>query len=751
MKLFDRQPMACEFYNKFNCSYGSGNYNRDIAEITLTVPSVIFAGAVFSSYWVNVNNTVGFYFVCSRELTQSEKTYVLKSWNSVSGYTVADEYTMNYIPPTDSFISGGTGSGLRMWNYWTQDELNKANATRLQRETYIYFLSYAPTTSVEQTDFICTCNGVPMVLPDGSVPTASDHTEQLLAQGRFWRGVASGVWNPRLTLSGYYEIGDDYFTRYANSTNRSLNYSYLQWWYLWAQANGDLSTDFDLDTPFLPLPTDFYITVNANSDHEQKGEQSVTFTWTANNSDDTDLSNVDLHFEFSQGAEHVYEMYCGYADESLAVTYRDIVGKLDLPWWKNIIQKLPIVGQQLTNSTIMVNIWWNDLTGDAGKCQYLMEYDGRNNSVSIDKAKDPVTDYWTYLTAEDEDIGQTPDRPENPYDGFDFGGGTDSVNGSALLTTSYSLSVSGAHDFGRWLWGTGFDLEQLKMVVNNPIENVVSCKLFPFSITGTESTVKIGNLTSSVSAYYLPENVARTFDFGTIKLDKTNFKLFGNFLDYAPFTTITIYLPYLGFHELDTDLAMGANIGVKYYVDFVTGACRAIVTATKYSEVLQQNVTKVLQSFDGNIGQDVPITASNRAQVEAGYIVGGAQAIANFASGIGAIATGNVGGGLSAIGNGITGGIQTAMQMYHSYTNGTPSPALSRFDEQRPYLILDSPVYTEPKGFAHQNGHMCNLTYKLANLHGYTVVDNTVDLSSIPCNFEEREKILELLTSGVYL
>lgn len=748
MQLFNREPATASFYNKYNCLIGSGNTQIQMGENTIDVPDCIFAGALFRTGWYNSENLMYAYFVCSRQLTTAERTVAIKTWNTTNGYTVNSTTVMNEYSANTTFVSGGSGDNIRMWDYFTAEDLQKANATKSQRPFWIYYFSYpmqgGSNEQPVQTDWICNCDGVPMVVPDGSAPDAATNANWLLCEGRFWRCVIDGVWNPRLTVSGVYE-NPDAWTKYQNG-GKQENYSYVNWWYLWVLANGNLSTDFDIDTPFNPLPTDFYITVNANSDHEQKGEQSVNFTWTSDNAEDTDLSNVTLHFQFTHDDKD-YQADVSYTEEGYACTYRDLLEKMEVPWWKNVIQKIPLIGSQLSNSTIAVNIWWSDVTGEAGKCVYRMEYDGRENAISTAQAQDSETGYWTYLTAEDEDINQSPDTPNNPYDDdYTFTGGTDSVNGSALLTTSYGLSVSGAHDFGSWLWGTGFDLDQLKMVVNNPIENVVACKLFPFSVSGTTSTVKIGNLTSPVSALYLPENVARTFDFGSITVNKANFpNLHGNFLDYAPFTSVHIYLPYLGFHELDTDLCMGASVGVKYYVDFVTGACRAIVTSTVSGN------TKVLQSFDGNIGQDVPITASNRAQVEAGYVVGGAQAVASFASGIGAIATGNVGGGLSGIGNAITGGLQTAMQMYHSYTAGTPSPALSRFDEQRPYLIMDTPVYTEPKKYAHQNGHMCNLDCQLSTLHGYTVVENTVDLSSIPCNFEEREALLELLTSGIYL
>jgi glucose-1-phosphate adenylyltransferase len=77
--------------------------------------------------------------------------------------------------------------------------------------------------------------------------------------------------------------------------------------------------------------------------------------------------------------------------------------------------------------------------------------------------------------------------------------------------------------------------------------------------------------------------------------------------------------------------------------------------------------------------------------------------------------------------------------------------ALLDKDIRKDLFNKDRPVYTKPKKFAHQNGHMCNLTCLLSELHGYTVIDNTVDLSGIACSKEERDELMKLLTSGVYL
>lgn len=739
MQLFNRDGANATVSFSYGIAKGSGNTKRVKASIDLSVTNCLFACLTTRNEYRSNNCGYELFFITDDQIPNI--SYDIVEYD-LQGGTQTTTRSLN-METANRFTNDMTSTNMIRCALFSTD-IAKANVTASAKTLYIYSLStvgnmVAGSGNVlpVQTDFELTVDGVPCIFTDSNYPEPQ-YT---------WSNRCNGVYfTGNLTLSGFYYTEDAWTSflnsgSYGGSTYNYFGRAMLVW--LWVLANGNLDTDFDIDTPFNPLPTDFYIEVTAQTDGEDKGDQGLNFSWEPQNVEelaDIDLQNVNLTFDFYIGDAYEYKVTVPYSQDGYSTNFRTLYEMMGVPFYKNILNKLPLP-DSWNDTNIYCSIWWSDVTGDAGKCLYIIGYDG-NNYISVDKAQDTETGYWTYLTADEGDGGQDYNPDPNPYDDLsDFGGGTDAVNGSALLTTSYALSVSGAHDFGNWLWGTGFDLSQLKMVVNNPIENIVACKLFPFGLTGAGTTVKIGNVTSPVNAYLLPENVARTFDLGDVTIPKK----YNSFLDYAPYTNVRVYLPYLGMHEIETDLIMGNTINVKYYVDLVTGHCRAIIF------LKDDNSLKKIQQIDGMIGQDVPVVGSNRAQVEAGYIVGGAQAVASFASGIGQAITGNIGAGLADIGGAVKGGLQTAMQQYHTYTSGTPSPALSRFDEQKVCVFVDRPVYTKPDKFEHQNGLMCNLTKRLGTLHGYTVVDNTVDLSGIPCNKHEREMLLQLLTSGVYL
>lgn len=732
-KIFSNPQTLTDFRMEFYGKYGTPLFKNVVTLSKNTSATNILFLAVYPMGNSGTNAKIGL-AVVRQGNPNTNIVFVRNETNLTTGTSSNYNHTTAIRLSATNHVTNVSGSSYRSIIGMSGDDITKANLTLDLVNVSSIEIDVKNNSSAYPPEISLTMSAnVPVVFLNSS--EYGNNTMTVVTNGEYY--------NSSLIMPQNYDSGDgaQWLSAYTGGYATFNYYSWYNLAKLLALANGNLDANIDTPLPFEPLPTDFYITVNAYSNHADSGQQTIDFSWMPQNAEELeiDLSNVDLHFDFFMTGGYDWKTSVKYSENGFSTSYKTLLENLEIPWYRNVLNKLPLPSQE-TNTTISVSIWWSDTTGNAGKCRYEIKYNGAN-SITVDKMQDETSGYWTYITADDNDPNQPYDDDPNPYDDLsNFGGGTDAVNGSALLTTSYALSVSGAHDFGNWLWGTGLDLNQLKMVVNNPIENIVSCKLFPFSLTGTASTVKLGNLTSPVNAYLLPENVARTFDMGTVTVHRQ----YNSFLDYAPYTTVRIYLPYLGLHELDTNTVMGQAIRVKYYVDLVTGHCRAIV-------FLDGAQLKKVQQIDGMIGQDVPVVGSNRAQVEAGYIVGGAQAVANFVGGIGSAIMGNIGSGLSDIGNAVKGGLQTAMQQYHTYTSGTPSPALSRFDEQKICVFVNRPVYTEPFKFGHQNGKMCNLTCKLGTLSGYTVIDNTVDLSSIPCNKEERDELLKLLTSGIYL
>ena len=297
-----------------------------------------------------------------------------------------------------------------------------------------------------------------------------------------------------------------------------------------------------------------------------------------------------------------------------------------------------------------------------------------------------------------------------------------SNNSIGVLTTTYKMTRDRLKQLGSFLWSANI-FDSFSLVNSNPIENIISCKDIPFSLSaGEDSVIKLGNVDTGVNGNKVSNN------FGEITIGSLTIPAkYNNFLDLAPYTKVTIYLPYIGFKELDATLIMGKSITVKYAVDVITGGCVA--------EIFCKNTR--MYEFSGQVGIDIPITAGNRAQVEAGYI-------SNAVSGGADLLTGDVIGASESM-------LSSAFSKYHYSSTSAPSPACVASINRTCYVIIDRPSYDNLKTFNHTRGRQCNLSKTIGNLKGYTICDKNLDLNGLRATDAEKEEIVNILSNGFFV
>ena len=82
--------------------------------------------------------------------------------------------------------------------------------------------------------------------------------------------------------------------------------------------------------------------------------------------------------------------------------------------------------------------------------------------------------------------------------------------------------------------------------------------------------LKGGRYDFGEQAPYVKEHTI-VVDCGSVKIPEQNQSL----LDYSPFSRLTIYLPFIGFQELDDKVVVGHTLKVQYVVDVLSGRCLA--------------------------------------------------------------------------------------------------------------------------------------------------------------------------------
>ena len=326
-------------------------------------------------------------------------------------------------------------------------------------------------------------------------------------------------------------------------------------------------------------------------------------------------------------------------------------------------------------------------------------------------------DEGSKIVTSDDDDGYSDDKDDDENDNDT----SDVSSGIGVLTTTFKMTKDRLQQLGRFLWGSNI-FDNFSLICNNPIENIISCKSIPLSIDGSTQKIILGNVDTGVNGDKVSNNFAKQ-NIGSITITEK----YHNFLDYAPYTNVIIYLPYIGFKELDTNLVMSKTLSISYTVDIITGGCLCQVTSNNVK----------LYEFNGNIGIDIPITASNRAQVEAGYI----------SSGIGiasSVASGNIVGAVTSL-------INSAESQYHYASTSSPNPMCVASTNRTCYVILDRPTYQTLKSFNHTRGKKCYLTKTINTLKGYTICDEHIDLSGIRATESEKEELVRLLSGGFFV
>ena len=322
----------------------------------------------------------------------------------------------------------------------------------------------------------------------------------------------------------------------------------------------------------------------------------------------------------------------------------------------------------------------------------------------------------------------TPTQPVNPNPTSTGSGDTPTViipTGTAKsLFAIYNPTQAEINNFGAWLWSPAF-VDQLLKLFNDPMQSIIGLhKIFASpTISGTD-TIHVGYLDSGVSSKVVGAQYV-TVSCGSVSLSE----YFGNVFDYAPFTDVYIYLPFIGIEKLNVGDVMRSSIEVVYHVDVITGACLAEVKVTRDLS------GGTLYTYSGNCAVQYPVSA--------GSYMGIVASIASIAGGVvGTIASG---GAMAPMAFGAVNGILNARtDVQHSGGFSGNSGAMGI---KKPYLIIRRPQTALAQLFPSFDGYPANESVILSQCTGFTQVESCHIVSS--ATSEEITEIEMLLKEGV--
>lgn len=281
--------------------------------------------------------------------------------------------------------------------------------------------------------------------------------------------------------------------------------------------------------------------------------------------------------------------------------------------------------------------------------------------------------------------------------------------------------------FGGWLWSSNVIDQIIRMFVN-PMESVIGVHaIYAQPPTGNMQPIVVGTITSTVNSKIVTSQYF-TLDCGSVWLTE----YFGNVFDYAPYTKVSLFLPFIGIVDLNVADVMRSNISIKYNIDVYTGACIAMVS------VIRDGVGGVLYQYPGNCGVEYPISSASYSRMLQSVMAAGATAIGGIASG---------GAMLPAIGSALG---TLAGGSVNVQRSGTFSGNPGAMGPKKPYLIITRPQINMADNFAIYDGIGSNYTSMLKDVTGY-IRCKEVHLNVPGAFADELKEIETLLKTGVMI
>lgn len=344
------------------------------------------------------------------------------------------------------------------------------------------------------------------------------------------------------------------------------------------------------------------------------------------------------------------------------------------------------------------------------------------------------------------------------------------LQGCAGFVTNYCLTNQQMQVFGSALWASFNDssfwqalgavlTDSLSINPADILKYIISLRCYPIDLisSGIITTDKfyIGRGTVGIS---LGSSVAYTSDMtifkscGSITVPEPT----KSYLDYAPYRSISLYLPFCGEFELNATEISGSTLTVHYAVDLTTGICTSYVLSS------YGGVEYPILTVSGQMGQDIQLSAGNLAPVAAslatvaisGLIGGATGAIAGgtaAAAEAGAMPAIGVSTNLSASGA-LSGALKSGSSafqggFYPSFCN--PGASFNAFyAPMTPYLKIKTCRQQKPINFGNTQGNISVKTRFISDMQGFIQVVNP-DLDGISATYSELSEIRSLLESGI--
>ena len=383
---------------------------------------------------------------------------------------------------------------------------------------------------------------------------------------------------------------------------------------------------------------------------------------------------------------------------------------------------------------------------------------------------------------------------------------------------AYALSYDSVTKFMHDLWD-GSNVAYFTIgasALGSPLDYVMTCRCYhglqrDIKVANEMSTINLGpynfggNWNSNGEAhdvFNVCDSEFAMHDFGYIDIPtELASRMRGDYLDYAPFVKYQLYLPYVGYVDLNPNDIIDGKLGIQLNLNIITGEGLYVVYTDDNDKHQKVDGTEdgpqVIFTIPCQLGLEVPITPSVMQNLVRSVVntIGTAASIgasAGVAGGI--VAAGMASQRLHSINEGTKEGIkkgrinkdageamiasreayatqleneatkgQVAGDAINQAINSIPSPpevgrsgggfnsdtgTLGSFN---PFVIVTFPIIATPNGFEDIFGNRCAVIDTLDNCSGFTQVIAVKPTNDDVYKCKYKNEIIALLQAGVYL
>ena len=371
------------------------------------------------------------------------------------------------------------------------------------------------------------------------------------------------------------------------------------------------------------------------------------------------------------------------------------------------------------------------------------------SGLTPDEPDDP-DDPYPDVPDSDDDFPDTPDGipdpdpiplpPDPPIDVQNVG-----------FIRLFAPTESQLTDLASYMWSSAFSLDSFKKLFADPMDCILGLNIVPVNVPrGTATNVTVGNISTGIQMYPAASQWI-TVNCGTVDLGQ----IYDTYLDYAPYTKWSLFLPYIGMVQLNTDDVAHKALQVVYKVDILSCACIAFI----------KSGDKVLYHFAGSCGYSVPITSVNFASLYQSIVdVGVSAAMLAVTAGAAAPAEGASAAAAKSAERAVAAQAANLAASSASAVTGS-KPLVKRsgavgagsgiMDIQTPYLIVEVPRLCKPARQAHFVGYPSFITVQISGIGSgdgtYYAQFESIILTGLSATSEELTMLEDMLKGGIYV